>query len=448
MSQAPVSKFDALPSELSLLVARLSIAGSVHKVQDLIRVSSINAQMRSITVNTSDLWTEFTLSDSSSSHKLGGLCVCRSGDHVLDLIISLPRPMDQEEGVPGFVKCFKSAASRISRLSIHTYDPLSLDIINTLLHTENFSMLRDIHVDYDYEQYDGFVRFISLPSGGAGLHSASLVGVQTQPWFQFSLGNLTYLHLGTGEHCRWTRVAIAPLLQAATSLQELHFVGDRGVFHTVMDEGFGGIQLTLPALRCVRFVNAAPGFIFTFLRRVTAPLLEEVDTTAPPHRTHNEEGREIFEWFGAVFNIVRNPAVALPPHSLKLREGGVEYRDEDMLHFVIFLVAIFPNITSLEIDGELLYVLHFLVELEGCQAASLPRQRWMIEKLKIHGLFDQEVEGEHGDFVEDLTRTLGALKKKGLKELRLIVDRSIQPSLGRVDVEALKELVGELILDD
>ncbi|KAG9042780.1 hypothetical protein FS837_010399 [Tulasnella sp. UAMH 9824] len=448
MTQAPVAKFDALPSELSLLIARLSIVGSGHKVQDLIRVSSINAQMRSITLNTSDLWTEFTLSDSSSSHKLGGLCVCRSGNRALDVQMSLPRPMDQDEEVPGFVKCFNSAASKIARLSVYICDPLSLNIINTLLDMEELSMLRDIDLDYGHAPYDGFARSISLPSGGAGLHSVSLIGVQPLPWFQFSLGNLTYLHLGSGEHWRWIHVAMAPLLQAATSLQRLHFVGHGGVFHTLMDEGFGGFQLTLPALRHIRFINTAPGFIFSFLCAVTAPLLEKVDMTAPPHRTHNEDGREIFGWLAAISYIVRHPAAVLPPHTLRLRDEGVKYSQRDTLMLVIFLVGIFPSITSLELDGKLLSVLHMLERLDIYQGPGLPQQQWMIERLKIHSHVDQEVESELGDLVKELTRSLSSLKKKGLKELKLSVGRSIQPPLGRVSVEALEKQVGELILDE
>ncbi|KIO21984.1 hypothetical protein M407DRAFT_28470 [Tulasnella calospora MUT 4182] len=451
MTRPTVAKFEALPPELYLLIAHQTVAESGHNIKDLVRVTNINAQTRNTLTNTSDLWRKFTLSASSSSHKLGSLCVCRSGNQTLDLFISLPHSIDQDKGVGSLFECFRSAAPRVAQLSVYIRHPFSLNVVNALLQNEKHPALRSIEVGYDNKEHQGF---ITLPSNGACFHSIALTGVQTQPWCQFDLRNLDSLQLGSGDYGGWMHISIAPLLRAAISLQDLHFVGDQGMFRTFMDRELDGPPFILPALRRVRFVNTAPGFIFTFLRAVNTPLLEEVDMTAPPHHTHNEAGREIFRWNTAINSVRRDPAVALPPHTLKLRDRNVEYNQKDMLKFVLFLTAIFPNITSLEIEGQLLPVLHMLERLVlGHQRApglNLP-QAWKIETLKVNRRFDQEMEVEYEDLVKSLTGTLGSLKTSGamnLKELRLSVDRSIQPPVGSVSVDALKELVGELILDD
>ncbi|KAG8907160.1 hypothetical protein FRC00_012083, partial [Tulasnella sp. 408] len=394
MIQGPVTKFDALPPELYLLIARLSIAESGHKIRDTIRVSSVNSQMRNIAVNTSDLWTEFTLSNTTSSHKLGSICVSRSGNRTLDLQISLNRSMEQDKGVSGFFECFKSASPRIARLSVHIYHPFSLKLINALLKLKELRMLRSIDVGYDNEEHEGFDRYITLPSSGADLHSISLTGVQAQPLGKFDLRNLTSLHIGAGEHWKWLRTSISPLLQSATALQELHFVGDKGTFHVVTGEGTHGFLLTLPALRRIRFVNTAPEFLAPFLCQVTAPLLEEVDVTAPPRCAYNEEGQNVFAgWTLAVGSIKQNPVLTLPARTLKLRNGGAEYSKVDLALFVIFLVNIFPHMTTLEIEAKLLSTSPIFIALELGQNIG---DKWMnIERLTICGHFNLDTEEEY-----------------------------------------------------
>ncbi|KAG8918294.1 hypothetical protein FRC00_012620 [Tulasnella sp. 408] len=355
MTQAPVAKFDTLPPELYLPIARLSVAGSGYDVKDIVCVSNINSGMRNIVVNTPDLWRKFTLSTSTSSHKLGRLCVSRSGSHTLDLLIALAQPMAEEKRVYSFLKCFNLAAPRIARLLVRISHPSSLNIVNPLLSKVELPALKDIDADYDNEVHEGLDRWISLPSHGANLRSITLTGVQTQPFSQLDLANLTSLSLGAGKHWKWMSMSIATLLPAATSLQELQFVGEKGTFHTYLDDEWDGdVSFTFPALRRVRFAKTAPGFMVPFLREVNAPLLEEVDMTTPPHRTHNEEGEEVFAgWIGAVRSIVENPAFALPAHTLKLRQGGVKYTPQEMFTLALFLMGIFPNITTLEIEVRL-----------------------------------------------------------------------------------------------
>ncbi|KAG8931312.1 hypothetical protein FRC01_001502 [Tulasnella sp. 417] len=346
--------------------------------------------------------------------------------------------------------CFRLAAPRIGRLSVHIRHPFSLHLVNILLTDGRLPGLININVLYDDEENQVFDRYISLPLNGASLRSISLTGVQTQPWCQFDLGNLTSLYLGTGERWKWLRSSIVPLLQASTSLQELHFVGDKGMFRTAMDEGFDGFHSTLPALRRVRFVNTAPGFIFTFFRAVNTPLLEEVDMTAPSHRTHNNEGGEIFSWTTAVRSVLPGPAVSPSPKTLKLRDGDVKYNEKNAVHVLVFLAAVFPNITFLEIGGGLLLILDALEQLATRQRAGLPKP-WFLERLKVYRHVDQAVEGGHEDIGKSLTRTLRSLELAGvmsLKELRLGIDRPIHLPVGTDSLDALKELVGELILDE
>ncbi|KIO21981.1 hypothetical protein M407DRAFT_28467 [Tulasnella calospora MUT 4182] len=451
MTQVPAANFDALPPELCLLIARISAAKSDHKTQDIIRVSSINSRTRNMVVNTPDLWRKFTLSGSTSSHRLGRLCILRSGNQTLDLLIFLPQSMAQEKRVYSFLKCFNLAAPRIARLSIRISHPSSLNIVNSLLSRVELPTLKDFDADYNNEAHEGLDRCVSLPSRGANLRSISLTGVQTQPFGQFDLKNLTSLYLGAGQHWKWMSMSIASFLPAATSLQELHFVGERGMFHTYLDDDELDYDspFTLPALRSVGFGNTAPGFISSFLRQVNAPLLEEVDMTAPPRRTYNEEGEEVFTgWLAAVQLILHNPALALPAHTLKLRERDVEYDPRNMFMFALFLVVIFPNVSSLEIEGEFLSILPICGTLADRQSQRMPQVWRSIEKLKVHCEFDQDSREEYEEL---LTGNLRSLKEKGvmnLRELRLSPDRWFQSPQGRVNLEALGKLVGLVILED
>ncbi|KAG9042779.1 hypothetical protein FS837_010398 [Tulasnella sp. UAMH 9824] len=99
MTQVSVAKFNTLPPELCLPIARISLAESGYDIRDVVRISNINSRMRNIVVDTPDLWRKFTLSTSLPSHELGILCVQRSGSHDLDLRVSLFRPMAEEKEV-------------------------------------------------------------------------------------------------------------------------------------------------------------------------------------------------------------------------------------------------------------------------------------------------------------------------------------------------------------
>lgn len=408
--------------------------------------------MRNVVVNTPDLWRRFTLSGTTSSHRLGRLCVRRSGNHTLDLLISVPQPMGQEKRVYSFLKCFSLAAPRITRLSVRISQPSSLNIVNSLLSKVELPKLKDIDVDYDNEVHEGLDRCISLPSDGADLRTISLTGVQTQPFGEFNLENLTSLHLGAGEHWKWMIMSMTTFLPTATSLQELHFVGERGMFHTYLDEEWDDNPVTLPALRYVRFANTAPGFLFSFLRGLNAPLLEVVDMTTPPNRTYNEEGEEVFVgWIAAMRSIVQNPALALPAHTLKLRDGDVEYDEQGMYMFALFLMVVFPHITSLEIETALFAILPVCGALADSSSSRTPKVWRSVEKLKVHIPLDQDSEEKYGKLVTNFAESLKSLKEKGimnLVELRLNVNQSLRPPLGRVDVEGLRGVVGRLIFED
>ncbi|KAG8941022.1 hypothetical protein FRC00_012613 [Tulasnella sp. 408] len=455
MTQGLVAKFDTLPPELYLPIARLSVAESGYDVRDIVRVSNINSGMRNMVINTPDLWRKFTLSTSTSSHKLGRLCISRSGSHALDLLIALAQPMVGEKRVYSFLKCFNLAAPRIARLLVRISHPSSLNIVNPLLSKVELPALKDIDADYDNEVHEGLDRWISLPSHGANLRSITLTGVQTQPFSQVDLANLTSLSLGAGKHWKWMSMSIATLLPAATSLQELQFVGEKGTFHTYLDDEWDDdVSFTFPALRRVRFAKTAPGFMVPFLRELNAPLLEEVDMTTPPHRTHNEEGEEVFAgWIGAVRSVVENPALALPAHTLKLRQGGVKYTPQEMFTLALFLMGIFPNITTLEIEGGFLSILPICSTLADRETGGAPRVWRSVERLKLDTqIYQDSYEGvEYGEFLIRLTGSLQLLKEKGvmnLRELRLSADQSLQSPKGRVTVEALSKLVEVLILED
>ncbi|KAG8909426.1 hypothetical protein FRC00_010138, partial [Tulasnella sp. 408] len=275
MLQTLPAKFNALPPELCLCIARMSLEESGHEIRDVVRVSNINSRMRNAVVNTPDLWRKFTLSGPTSSHRLGRLCVGRSGNHNLDLIISLLQPMVQKKRVNSFSESFKLAAPTITRLSVRIRHPSSLNTVSSLLSHVQLPKLEDIDVDYDNEVHEGLDRYILLPSHSADLRSISLTGVQTQPYGEFNLKNLTSLYLGAGNNWKWMIMSMGTFLPDATSLQELHIVGDRGMFHTFLDDEWNdAYPLTLPALRYARFANTAPGFLCSFLRELNAPLLE------------------------------------------------------------------------------------------------------------------------------------------------------------------------------
>ncbi|KAG8922489.1 Carnitine O-acetyltransferase mitochondrial, partial [Tulasnella sp. 417] len=455
MTKAPVARFDDLPPELCLFIARLSTAQSDHRIQDTVRISNINSRTRNIVINTPDLWRKFSLAGSASSHGLGRHCVHRAGNQPMDLVISLPKPMEQDKIVYGFLNCFKLAAPRIARLDALIGHPSSLDIVKALLSQVELPTLKDITVKYVYEDHEGFDRWILLPSCGANLRTISLIGIQTQPFSQLDLENLTSLYLGAGKHWRWMGMSLATFLPAAKSVQDLYFAGEEGMFHTSLNEDdwdLADSPLTLPALRRVHFVDTAPSFMTSFLHQVNAPLLEEVDMTAPLHGKVNEEGREVFaDWIAAVRSIRHDPARALPAHTLKLHEGDVEYDPREMFTFALFLMVAFPNITSLEIEGDFYSILHICGTLADRQSQGTPKVWSSIEKLKVSSVFDQDSDEDYGEFVAHLAGSLQSLKEKrvmNLQELRLSVDQSLRPPKGRVSVEALSKLVGVLILDD
>ncbi|KAG9042778.1 hypothetical protein FS837_010397 [Tulasnella sp. UAMH 9824] len=455
MTQVPLAKFDSLPPELYLPIARISVVESGYDIRDIFRVSNINSRMRNVVTNTPDLWRKFTLSSATSSHKIGRLCVSRSRSHTLDLLIALAQPMVNEKPVYSFLKCFNLAAPRIARLSVRISHPSSLNIVNPLLSKVELPALKDIDADYDNEVHEGLDRWIMLPSHGANLRSITLTGVQMQPFSQLDLANLTSLSLGTGKHWKWMSMSIATLLPAATSLQELHFVGERGPFHTYLDDEWDDdVSFTFPNLRRVRFTNTAPGFLVPFLREMNAPILEEVDMTTPPRRTYNEEGEEVFAgWIAAVRSIVENPALALPAHTLKLRQGGVKYNPQEMFTLALFLMGMFPNITSLEIEGGFLSILPICSTLADRETDGAPGVWRSVERLKLDTqIYQNSHEGvEYGEFLIRLIGSLQLLKEKGmmnLRELRLSADQSLQSPKGRVTVAALSEIVEVLILED
>ncbi|KAG9042777.1 hypothetical protein FS837_010396 [Tulasnella sp. UAMH 9824] len=355
--------------------------------------------------------------------------------------------------IDSFSKCFELAAPRITRLSVHIRQRSSLATVSSLLSNVELPKLEDMDFDYDNEFHEGLDRYISLPARSADLRSISLTGVQTQPFGQFNLENLTSLYLGAGNHWKFMIMSMATFLPAATSLQELHIVGERGMFRASLDEEWDEVYpITLPALRYVRFDNTAPGFLSCFLRELNAPLLEVVDMITPPHRTHNEEGEVVFVgWVAAMRSIMRNPALSLPAHTLKLRDGDVDYDQEGMYMFALFLMAVFPHITSLETETAIFAIFPVCDTFADGSSSQTPNVWSSVEKLKVHIPFDQDSEEEYGNFVTHLTISLKSLKEKGvmnLEELRLNINQSLQPPLGRVHVEGLRSLVGVLVFED
>ncbi|KAG8951679.1 hypothetical protein FRC00_007140, partial [Tulasnella sp. 408] len=132
-----------------------------------------------------------------------------------------------------------------------------------------------------------------------------------------------------------------------------------------------------------------------------------------------------FGWSEEADSAMRKPALAVPARSLKLRAGAAENGPPDKVRFVLFLMAIFPYITTLEIEAPFLSISHI------CQAHAAAQRRGR----------PLDTEEQYEKAVERLTESLRELKENGvlnLRELRLSVDCSIQPPAGRVSVEALK----------
>ncbi|KAG8943134.1 hypothetical protein FRC04_003214 [Tulasnella sp. 424] len=280
-AQASVVSLNALPLELCLLITREAVADSDHDPRDVVRLTHIDARMRNLLVNTSELWNKFTISGSESSHKLGGLFILRSGERALDLLISLHRCLLQKEGFSSFVDCFLRASRRIARLSVYVKHQLSLSLLSSLLGAFGLPLLEHIEVDYEDEENPGFGGCISLPSNGANLRSISFTGVQIEPSHRLDLDNMTCIHLGAGKQWNWTHKSLISFCDIPTRAPLRR--GER-IFHTSTDDGSEVMPLTLPALRRVRFLNTAPGLITSFLHKVDVPLLEEVEMTTPTHR--------------------------------------------------------------------------------------------------------------------------------------------------------------------
>lgn len=130
---------------------------------------------------------------------------------------------------------------------------------------------------------------------------------------------MSSLYIGAVEGWEWMNSAIATLFLAAPSLQELHIVGDRGMFYTLFDSAVERGSCYSSALRRVRVANTSPSFMVHFLRGLYAPLLKEADITPPPNRRHDDYGPEIFfRWSEAADSAMRKPALAVPARRLKL----------------------------------------------------------------------------------------------------------------------------------
>ncbi|KAG9004375.1 hypothetical protein FRB90_010952 [Tulasnella sp. 427] len=446
-------KLDALPLELCLMIARKLAMSSATDPSSLIRLSSTSSQMRNLLTQTQELWTRPVLSGSESSHKLARLFMARSGIQALSLSINLPEKKLTKKKVQSFLKSFTEAAPRIADLSVRISHPFSLELMNTLLGKVNLPQLTGLDLDYDNVDHEGFDRYITLPSNGAQLHSLSLSGVQTQPYGNFSFDDLAYFYLGAGEPWKWMSMSIESFLPLATSLQELHFVGKKGMFRTSMDDGFEDVPIVLPALRSVNFVNVAAGFVASFLREVNAPILERVDITTPPHRTHDEDGEHIFiGWPGAAGSIMRKPSYALPAKTLKLchgPDGAARYTPEQLIGFTLFLVAIFPALSRLEMDADYCSILQLCENFARRNRPFAWAQK--IEEVKVCEHFGTGWEAELEDAVKYLSLRLGGLKEQGVMDiirLELSVDRSLRPPVGTVSLEPLQKIVGEIVLTD
>lgn len=448
-AEAPVASLNALPLELCLLIALESVADSDHDPRDVVRLTHIDARMRDLVVNTSELWNKFMISSSKSSHKLGLLFVLRSGERALDLLLSPDWPTLRKRGLDSFSECFMNAAPRIARLSVYIKQQSSLYFLNYLLGRFELPLLEHIEVNYDNEEHQGFTGCISLPPNGANLRSISLTRVQTEPFCRLDLNKLTYIYLEAGERWKWMNLSLISFLQAATSLQELHLVGEQGVFRTSTDDGFEVMPLTLPALRRVCFINTAPNLITSFLHKVDVPLLEEVELTTPTHR--NQEEEVIGAWKRAARVTMRNPLLALPVRTLTVRNADVMSSNQDLCGFVLFLMVMFPHVTTLEAEAVFVDILRICIALADKQPLGRPLVWMGVETLKVCGHVDHEMEEVYGKVVGCITDSLQTLKEKGvmnLQELRLSVDPSLQPPAGTVSIEALSGLVGKLILDD
>lgn len=392
-------------------------------IHDVVRLTHMDARMRNLLVNTSKLWNKFTISGSESSHKLGGLFILRSGERTLYLLISLHWCLLQKEGFSSFV--------------------------DYLLGVFGLPLLEHIEVDYEDEENLGFGGCISLPSNGANLRSISLTGVQIEPSHRLDLDNMTCIHLGAGKRWNWTNKSLISFFQAATSLQELHFVGGKGIFHTSTDDGPEVMPFNLPTLRRVRFLNTAPGLITSFLHRVDAPLLEEVELTTPTHR--NQEKEVFAGWKAAAHITICNPLLALPVRTLKLRDAKVKCRTKELHYFILFLMVVFPHVTTLESKVLFTDILDICVWLADKQPLGIPLVWMRVGTSKVCRHFDHGMEEIYRKGVTYLTNSLRTLKEQGvmnLQELRLSVDLLLQPPVGRASVVALSELVGKLILDD
>ncbi|KAG8999161.1 hypothetical protein FRB90_012143 [Tulasnella sp. 427] len=442
-------KLDALSLELRLMIARRLATTSATDPTSLICLSSTNSQMRNLLIQTQELWTRPVLSGSESSHKLARLFIARSGSQALSLSINLPEKKLTEKRVQSFLKSFTEAAPRIADLSVRISQPFSLELLNTLLVKVNLPQLTGLDLDCDNVDHEGFDRCITLPSNGAQLHSLSLSGVQTQPYGNYSLDDLTSFYLGAGEPWKWMSMSIKSFLPFATSLQELHFVGKKGMFRTSMDDGFEDLPIVLPALRSVNFVNVAAGFVASFLREVNAPILERVDITTPPHRTHDEDGEHIFiGWRGAADSARQQPSYALPAKTLKLCDGPDDaacYTSEEEISFTLFLAAIFPDLSRLEID------LYYCKVLYIVSLAKIYRPfAWVqkIKEVKVCHHFGAIGEAVFEMVVKYLAIMLGDLKGVMDIRLELSVDRSLRPPVGTVSLEPLQEIFREVIFTD
>ncbi|KAG8946380.1 hypothetical protein FRC00_009617 [Tulasnella sp. 408] len=166
-----------------------------------------------------------------------------------------------------------------------------------------------------------------------------------------------------------------------------------------------------------------------FLRGMYAPLLEEADITPPLNRTHDDYGEEIFfGWSEAADSAMRKPALAVPARSLKRRAGDAENGPPDKVRFVLFLMAIFPYITALEIEAPFLSISHICQAHAAAQRRGRPLLWTNIEKLTIRGHFDRDTEEQYEKVVEQLTESLRQLTESGvwnLRELKLSVNHSI-----------------------
>ncbi|KAG8980218.1 hypothetical protein FRB90_007743, partial [Tulasnella sp. 427] len=316
-----LSQASNLPLEVFILLARAVVVTNGNDTSNLIRLTSLNARIRDLLIGTAELWATFTLSNTKSSHTLGRLFITRSRDRLLDIYIPWTRSLTDRTSFESFGDCLEKALPRIARLSICAAPTSSLRLINSILARIDLPKLTSLDLVYDPPEYESFVKHFALPANGTNLRSLSIIGAQQQPFVPVDFRNLIYLTIGAGSSWKWMSIAINTFLSSAVAIQELHLVGDKGVFHTYRDAGF--LSLTLPALRFLRFVNTAAGCVASFLRELNAPLLEKVEMTTPPYRLHDEDRIEVFVgWDAAASPIMREPSYALPVKALKLRDGA------------------------------------------------------------------------------------------------------------------------------